>query len=114
VLTDTFQPLLSSTITTSVTGYILGQTSIQVANSGNDDHWVTFYQTVNGSMGNQTTEEVRKKTGSVNGYGNLFLITRSGIDAPGTYNITLYGKVDSNVNYVVVDHIDQSGLGNLS
>jgi hypothetical protein len=92
----------------------MGQTSVQVVNSGNIDHWVTFYQTVNGSTGNQTTEDIRKKTSGVDGYGNLFLIHRSGLDAPGTYAITLYGKVDASVNYVVVDHIDQAGLGNLS
>lgn len=110
-----FTGLYSVNVTTSATGYILGQAAIQVANPDTADHWVDFYLVVNGSTGNVTSEDIRKRTGGVNGYANLNLIHRSGLVAPGTYSSTLYGRVQdlSATSNVIVDHIDLFTLGNL-
>lgn len=114
-LSTGYTGIFSTEVTTSATGYIMGQAAIQVANPDTIDHWTDFYLVVNGSTGNTTTEDVRKKTGGVNGYANLNLIHRSGLVAPGTYSTTIYGRVQESVatSNVVVDHIDLFTLGNL-
>jgi hypothetical protein len=105
----------STSVTTSATGYVLGQASVQVANPDSANHWVDFYITVNGSVGNTTSEQIEKKTGNVNGYGNFTLLHRSGLVGPGTWGATVYGRVRdvSNSASVVVDHLDLVALGNL-
>lgn len=107
--------LYSVSVVTSATGYVMGQAAIQIANPDTNNHWVDFYLVVNGSTGNITTENIEKKTGSVNGYANLNLVHRSGIVAPGTWTTTLFGRVRdvSSTASVIVDHIDMFTLGNL-
>lgn len=107
--------IYSTQVVTSATGYIMGQAAIQVANPDTIDHWVDFYLVVNGSTGNITSEDIRKRTGGVNGYANLNLIHRSGLVGPGTWTTTIYGRVQdlSSTSNVVVDHIDLFTLGNL-
>lgn len=94
----------------------MGQASLQVANPDNTNHWVDFYMTVNGSTGNVSTQNIEKRIGGVNGYENISLIHRSGLTAPGTWAITLHGRVRdvSAIASVVVDHVDLFGLGHLS
>jgi len=107
---------MSTTVTTSATGYIMGQAAIQVANPDTANHYVDFYMVVNGSTGNVTSGYVDKKTAGVNGYTNLSLIHRSGLVGPGTWSSTLYGRVRdlSASTNVVVDHADVFSLGHLA
>lgn len=110
--------LLADTITTTGTGYILGQANLQVANTDNVDHKVSFYLVVNGSTSNVTNEDVAKENGGVPGYSNLAIVHRSGSVVAGTYPIQLWGRYTSgsppSPGELVVDHIDMSGLGNLA
>jgi hypothetical protein len=116
VLSTSYELFLTSTI--AVTGgRILGQCSVQIINGDNIDHVVDFYIEVNGSVSNVTSEDIRKRTGGVDGAANLFLIQRSGILTAGTYELKLFGKsreVQSSPGTLTVNHIDFSGLGNLS
>jgi hypothetical protein len=105
----------SVNVTTSATGYIMGQAAVQIANPDSVNHVVSFYLVVNGSTGNTTNENIEKRTGGANGVANLNLIHRSGLVSPGLYSATLYGRVQdvSSSASVVVDHIDMFALGNL-
>lgn len=117
VLTTSYSLIHSTTITTTGVGYILGQSTVQIKNDDNIDHWVDFYMVVNGSTSNTTSEDIRKPSGGVSGYANLFLIHRSDSVSAATYNIQVYGKVREALNTagsLVVDHLDLSGLGNLA
>lgn len=116
-LTTGYAQVFTTTITTQVTGYILGTTTIQVKNTDSVDHNVEFYMEVNGSVSNITTEDIRKQTAGVAGYANLTIMHRSGIIGPATYALKLYGKTLEALvspNSLVVDYANITGLGNLS
>lgn len=114
-LTTGYTGIYSVNVTTSATGYIMGQAAVQIANPDSVNHNVHFYLVVDGSTGNTTSENIEKKTGGANGVANLNLIHRSGLVSPGTYSATLYGRVQdvSSTANVIVDHIDMFTLGNL-
>jgi hypothetical protein len=113
-LTTSYVPLLTTTITTDVSSYLLGHCTVQVANTNNAVHLVQFYMEVNGSVSNITQERIPARiSASVFNFTNLTIIHRSGIEPASTYSITLFGKADTGTG-MVVDHIDLSGLGNLS
>jgi hypothetical protein len=117
-LTNTYANIVSTTITTTTTGYIMGQCSFQIVNTDNEDHVVDFYLVVNGSTSNISTEDVRKITSGIPGYANLFIIHRCPSVAAGTHNLQLWGRYSSGgspaAGELVVDHADLSALGNLS
>lgn len=115
ILATGYTGLYSASVTTSATGYIMGQAVAQVANQDTTNHWVSFYITVNGSTGNVTSANIEKRTAGVNGSANISLIHRSGLVGPGTYSATLFGRVQdlSLSANTVIDHIDVFILGNL-
>lgn len=116
-LTTSYALIHSTTITTTGVGYILGQSSIQIKNDDNIDHFVEFYMKVNGSTGNITSEDIRKPVGGVSGYANFTILHRSGSVVAGTYPLEIYGKCQTALNTpgsLVVDHLDLAGLGNLA
>jgi hypothetical protein len=115
-LTTGYTGVHSASVTTSATGYIMGQATVQIANPDSISHWVDCYLTVNGSTGNTTSENVEKRNAGIDGYANLMLIHRSGLVGPGTYSTTLYGRIREPVSTsnIVIDHSDMFMLGNLS
>ena len=115
-LSTGYTGIMSTSVTTSATGYIMGQVALQVANPDTANHYVDFYIVVNGSTGNVTSGFVDRRTGGVNGYANLSLIHRSGVVGPGTWSTTLFGRVRdvSSTASVVVDHADIFSLGHLA
>lgn len=114
-LSTGYTGIYSTQVTTSATGYVMGQAAVQVANPDSLNHWVDFYLVVNGNTGNVTTENIEKRNAGVDGYANLFLIHRSGLVAPGTWTSTLFGRVRdlAATSNVIVDHVDMFTLGNL-
>lgn len=105
--------LLSTSITTGVTGNILGQVSIQIQNSGTTEHSVGVYLTVNGSISGVTTHTIPKRQSGLDGSANLTVFHRTANkDPPGTYNVSVYGYSNA-ASGVFYDHIDLVGLGNL-
>jgi hypothetical protein len=117
VLTTSYSLVLSTTITTTGPGYILGHSTVQIKNDDNKDHFVDFYMVVNGGTSNTTSEDIRKPSGGVSGYGNLTIIYRCSSVPAGTYPLEIWGRVRealSQPNSIVVDHADISGLGNLA
>jgi hypothetical protein len=118
VLTTSYSLILSTTITTTGPGYILGHSTVQVKNDDNIDHFVDFYMVVNGGTSNTTSEDIRKPSGGVSGYANLTIIYRYNSSIPaGTYPLEIWGRTRtalSQANSLVVDHADISGLGNLA
>lgn len=116
VLGTGYALILATSITTAVTGYILGTSAIQVKNADSVDHNVDFYMEVDGSVSNVTSEDVRKRTAGVDGFANLTILHRSGLNGPGTYALKVYGRTlepQVSAGSLVVDHIDVVGLGNL-
>lgn len=114
VLATGYTGLASATITTTATGYIMGQATLQVANQNTTtNYWVDFYLTVNGSAGNVSTQNVERKQGGVDGYESISLIHRTGLTPPGTWATVLHGRVRNVTTAVVVDHVDLFTLGHL-
>jgi hypothetical protein len=112
-LTTSFQPILTTSITTTTNSYLLGMGTVQVYNSLNAAHFVEFYMEVNGSISSTVKERIPARVSStVFTFANLTLIHRSGLEPIGTYSITIYGKGDATPG-LVVDHSDLTGLGNL-
>ena len=114
-LSTGYTGIASTAVTTSATGYVFGQASVQVRNQDSVDHVVDLYLVVNGSTGNVTTEDMRKRNAGVDGYANFSLLHRSGIVGPGTYSTTVYARVQEPISTsnVIVDHLDMFALGNL-
>jgi hypothetical protein len=113
-LTTSYSLILSTTITTTGSGYILGHSTVQVKNDDNVDHFVDFYMVVNGGTSNLTSEDVRKPSGGVSGYANLTIIYRCNSIPAGTYPLEIWGRSRLAATNLVVDHADISGLGNLA
>lgn len=116
VLTTSYEVLLTDTITVTG-GRILGQCSLQVVNGDSIDHFVDFYIEVNGSVSNVASEDIRKRTGGVDGAANIFILQRSGILPAGTYELKVFGKSrdsQQSAGTLAVNHIDFAGLGNLT
>lgn len=115
VLSTGFTGIYSTQVVTSATGYVMGQASIQVANRDSVPHWADFYITVNGSVGNTTTQQVARKTGGLDGYANYSILHRSGLVGPGTWSATVFGRVQeaNGSSNAAVDHIDLFAFGNL-
>ena len=105
--------LMTTSITTGITGHILGQVAIQIQNSDSLEHSVGVYLTVNGSISGITTHTIPKRQGGFDGSANLTLFHRTETkDPPGTYTISVFGYSDTDTD-VFYDHIDLVGLGNL-
>jgi collagen type II alpha len=105
--------LMSTSITTQVTGHVLGQLSIQIQNDNAQEHSVGVYLDVAGSISGVSSHSISKKNGSLPGSANLTVFHRtSAKQAAGTYDIDVYGYSDTATG-VFYDHIDLVGLGNL-
>jgi len=105
--------LMSTTISTGVTGNILGQVAIQIQNADSDEHAASVYLVVAGSTGGVTTHTIPKHQAGLNGSSNLTLFYRTATTEPtGIYTISVYGYSDTDSD-VFYNHIDLVGLGNL-
>lgn len=115
-LTTSFVNVLTETITTRTTGYLMGQCAIQTLNPTNTDHVVSYYMVVNGSTSQTIVELIPKQTGSHPSTSNITFFHRTANQIPAaTYSVSIFAKVDTITGgNTFIDHIDLICFGNLS
>jgi hypothetical protein len=91
------------------TSRMWGMATVEILSSSNSSHTVSFYMVVDGETSN-TTSTTNKASGESTA---LSLHHRTGVIAPGTYNVTVYGYASAS-NSASVTHCDIFGMGNLA
>ena len=109
----------STTITTTVIGYIWGTCTANFSSDDNsNDHPISLYIVIDGTQSSTTTDYLPKKTGSTTIASGTTVHQRTIRQVlPGTYTIEAFAYTDANGvagNHISCDHLDIFGLGNLA
>lgn len=103
-------------ITTTQTGYIWGNASINYQNSDNSENYAYTYMIVNGTTSSIVKNSIPKRHTATNAYANVSIHQRTTHPiGPGTYPVEVYGYTDAaGLGKVLYDNVNVFGLGHLN
>jgi hypothetical protein len=103
-------------ITTTHTGYIWGNATVNFQNSANSENYAYTYMIVNGTTSSVVKNSIPRKHASTNAYANVSIHQRTLVPVgPGSYPVEVYGFTDAaGLGSVLYDNVNVFGLGHLS